>query len=426
MFSIVTSTVRLAATRWPVLLAFYLAGWLARYLVIEVAAFAGTTDALVAFLIMPIAILARLASFIAMFLVLRAGMPGFGQLAANGEDAIDRTTETDQKAAPSLQDLFLASILPFFAFYAAWQFLQEDTLQYAASALAKINPFANEDNSAGVLNLQLTWASGAAIVIAFTGRYLLKRYSDRLPRWTAIVTVYLEAVWVYLTVFLISVYRGDVDSWIANRAAAHWVADLRHTIGDVFAPLGVAWDAIAWAIGEAGALVLLPVAWLALAGIVYGRALAATPITLRAPSGRYATNRYATSLRSGYSRVPKAISRRFADIGGDFVGRWKPLANALTLVWRAGVVPMGIFVLAYTVLEAASGWLALAAIQLIGPHDLQDWWMNADGSLIFALDVLVEPLRICLIAAGYDFCLGRLGERRDSARKHSEAEAASA
>ena len=421
MFSIVTSTVRLAATRWPVLLACYLAGWLARYLVIEVAAFAGTTDALVAFLIMPIAILARLASFIAMFLVLRAGMPAFGQLAATGEDAIDRTTDPAQKTAPSLQDLFLASILPFFAFYAAWQFLQEDTLQYAASALAKINPFADEDNSAGVLNLQLTWASGAAILIAFTGRYLLKRYSDRLPRWTAIVTVYLEAVWVYLTLFLISVYRGDVDSWIANRAAVHWVADLRQTVGDVFAPLGVVWDAIAWAIGEAGALVLLPVAWLALAGIVYGRALAATPITLRAPSGRYATG-----LRNGYARVPKAISRRVADVGGGFVGRWKPLANALTLVWRAGVVPMGIFVLAYTVLEASSGWLAFAAIQLIGPHDLQAWWMNADGALIFSLDVLLEPLRICLIAAGYDFCLRRLGERREAAEGKAAVVAAAA
>ena len=421
MFSIVTSTIRLAATRWPVLLAFYLAGWLARYLVIEVAAFAGTTDALVAFLIMPIAILARLASFIAMFLVLRAGMPAFTELAANGEDAIDRTTEPVEKSAPSLQDLFLASILPFFAFYAAWKFLQEDTLQYAASALAKINPFADQDNSAGVLNLQLTWASGTAIVIAFTGRYLIKRYSDRLPRWTAVLTVYLEAVWVYLTVFLISVYREDVDSWIASRAATHWVADLRGIVGDVFAPLGLAWDAIAWAIGEAGALVLLPVAWLALAGIVYGRALSATPITLRTP-----TSRYVTGLRSGYARVPKAISRRFADVGGGFVGRWKPLANALTLVWRAGVVPMGIFVLAFTALEASSGWLAFGAIQLIGPHDLQDWWMNADGSLIFALDVLLEPLRICLIAAGYDYCLRRLGERREAAAEPAAVASAAA
>ena len=88
--------------------------------------------------------------------------------------------------------------------------------------------------------------------------------------------------------------------------------------------------------------------------------------------------------------------------------------------------PLGILVLAYTVLDDASGWLAFAAVQLIGPHDLQCWWMNADGSLIFALDVLLEPLRICLIAAGYDFCLHRLGDRREAAREQSDAVAASA
>jgi len=410
VFSIVTSTLRLAAAKWPVLLALYIAGWLARYLVIEVAAFVGTTDALSAFLIMPVAILARLASFIGMFLVLRPGMPAFADLAASGEDSIDRTEEAPAPAGPSVQELFLASILPFFAFYAAWQFLRDDTLQYAAAALEKINPFADTDTSAGVLNLQLTWASGAAIVIAFTGRYLLRRYRDKLPRWTAVLTVYLEAVWVYLTVFLISTYLSQFDAWVANRTAMHWIADLRGMLGDLFAPIGVAWDVSAWAIGEAGALVLLPVAWLALAGIVYGRALTAGPFLIRVPQ-----NRYADRVRTRYSRVPKAISRRFADVGGGFVGRWKPLANALTLVWRAGVVPMGIFVLAYTAIDAAGSWLGFGAIRLIGAHDLESWWMNVDGSLIFGIDVLLEPLRICLIAAGYDYCLRRLSERRDAA-----------
>ena len=412
MFSILTSTLRLAAARWPVLLALYLAGWLGRYLVIEGAAMVGTTDALAAFLIMPIAILARLASFIGMFLVLRPGMPAFDELAASGEDAIDRTEDEPvaKPTGPSLQELFLASILPFFAFYAAWQFLREDTLQYAATALGKINPFEDTDTSAGVLNLELTWASGAAIVLAFTGRFLLKRYNARLPRWTALLTVYLEAVWVYLTVFLISTYFAQFDAWVANRAAMHWMADLRGSVGDVFAPIGVAWDAIAWGIGEAGALVLLPVAWLALAGIVYGRALTAGPLGLRVP-----TNRYADRVRTRYARVPKAVSRRFMDVGAGFVGRWKPLANALTLVWRAGVVPMGIFVLAYTVIEASGAWLGFGATRLIGAHDLESWWMNVDGALIFGLDVLLEPLRICLIAAGYDYCLRRLSERRDAA-----------
>lgn len=420
MFSIVTSTLRLAASRWPVLLALYLAGWLARYLLIEVAGFVGTTNTLGAFLIMPVAILARLASFIGMFLVLRPGMPAFDRLATHGEDAIDRTGGEPEPARPSMQDLFLASILPFFAFYAAWQFLQEDVLQYAASALEKINFFDADDSAVGVLDIQLNWASAAAIVVALTGRYLLKRYSDRLPRWTPVLTVYLEAVWVYLTLFLIMNYRDELDSWLSSRAATNWVADVRGWLGDLFTPIGVVWDAIGWAIGEAGALVLLPVAWLALAGIVYGRVLSTGPLALRVPQ-----NRYAERVRTGYARVPSAVSRRVADVGGDFVSRWKPLANALTLVWRAGVVPMGIFVLAYTALEASGAWLSFGATRLLGAHDLALWWMNVDGALDFGIEVLLEPLRICLIAAGYDFCLRRLGERRRAAALADPATAAS-
>jgi hypothetical protein len=410
VFSIVTSTLRLAAARWPVLLALFLAGWLARYLLIEVAGFVGTTNTLAAFLIMPVAILARLASFIGMFLVLRPDMPAFARLATRGEDAVDRTDQEPEPARPSLQDLFLASILPFFAFYAAWQFLQEDVLQYAASALEKINFFEVADEPVGVLDIQLNWASATAIVVALTGRHLLKRYSTSLPRWTPVLTVYLEAVWVYLTLFLIMNYRDELDAWLSTRAATHWVADLRGWLGDLFAPIGVVWDAIGWAIGEAGALVLLPVAWLALAGIVYGRALVAGPVRVRLPQ-----NRYAERVRTGYARVPRAVSRRVADVGVGVVSRWKPLANALTLVWRAGVVPMGIFVLAYTALEASGAWLSFGATRLLGAHDLAMWWMNVDGALDFGIEVLLEPLRICLIAAGYDYCLRQLGERRQAA-----------
>ena len=75
---------------------------------------------------------------------------------------------------------------------------------------------------------------------------------------------------------------------------------------------------------------------------------------------------------------------------------------------------MGIYVLAYTVFEAANLWLRLVGVQLIGPHHLNSWWMNFDDMLSFVVSVLVEPLRIALIAAAYDFCLRRLEERRDS------------
>jgi hypothetical protein len=415
VLSILGQTLRLAAARWPVLLAWYLAGWLGRYLIIELAATLGATNALLGLLVMPVAILARLASFMGMFLVLRDAMPAFSELKRDGLDDIDRTADRGARAA-KVYEIFLVSIVPFFAFYAAWKFLGEDTIAYAVASLGKINPFAEEYVSGGrVLDLQLNWASITAIVVAFAGRYLIKRYQPKLPKWTPIVAVYLEAVWVYLTLFLISTYVGQFDSWVSSRAAVEWVATVRADVSAVFAPVGWLWSGVEWAIAEAGGLVLLPLSWLALAGIVYGRALAAQAVGFR-PRGRYYD-----SARSRFAALPAAVTRRFTDIGGDFVGRWKPLGNALVLIWRAGVVPMGLFVLAYTVIEAASSWGFLAAVQLIGAHELEAWWMNFDQILGFGIAAVLEPLRICLVAAGYDFCLRKLEERREAAAAAPEA-----
>ncbi|PRY68574.1 hypothetical protein B0I08_104277 [Glaciihabitans tibetensis] len=422
MFTILTRAARLVAARWPVLLAWYLAGWLARYLLIELAATFGATSALAGLLIMPLAILARLASYIAMFLTLREAMPAFTDLRSKGEDAVDRAAAPEDTALPDprgrVQDIFLVTIVPFFAFYAAWQLLADDTIQYAQSALSKVNVF--DDRPGGrPLELELNVASISVIVIAYAGRYLLKRYASRLPRWTNLVAVYLESVWVYLTLFLISTYTKDLQGWVASRTATQTFDEFVASIAAAFAPLGVAMGGLEWAVAQAGGLLLFPIAWLTLAGIVYGRALAKPKVAF--PT----THRYYTGARSRIQAVPQGVRRRAKDIGADFVGRWTPLANALVLIWKAGVLPMGLFVLAHTVLESATTWLLFAGVRIIGPHDLVSWWMHFDGMLLFAVNVILEPLQICLIAAAYDFCLRRLEERReDGADLEPKAEVA--
>ncbi|RFA09060.1 hypothetical protein B7R54_07345 [Subtercola boreus] len=421
MFSILSRTLQLVAARWPQLLAWYLAGWLARYLLIELAAFFGATSALVGLMIMPLAILARLGSYIAMFLTLRPALPGFVSLRERGEDAVDRTT-SGRASGPRtrLYDILLVTILPFFAFYAAWQLLADDTQQYAQAALKNIN-FFDGAHSGGVLAIEVSPYSIGAIVVAFAGRFLIKRYSDRLPRWTNLVAVYLEAVWVYLTLFLITTYQQDFQTWLADRQAMRWLDDLRQSIVGFFSPFETIYAAVQWAINETGGLVLLPLAWLTLAGIVYGRALVAPRFRLREPRLRA----YETA-RQRFDALPTFVSSRLKDLGSDWAGRWRPFADALLLIWRAGVVPMGIFILAYTVLQSATAWLDLAGVRLIGPHDLNSWWMNFDQLLSFVVDVIVEPLRLCLVAAAYNFCLVALGERREVAAAADAAGTAAA
>ncbi|RFA13711.1 hypothetical protein B7R21_07710 [Subtercola boreus] len=412
MFSILSRTLRLVAARWPQLLAWYLAGWLARYLLIEVAAFFGATSALVGLLLMPLAILARLGSYIAMFLTLRSALPGFVSIEVKGEDAVDRTTTTGVPSPRQrLYDILLVSILPFFAFYAAWQLLADDTRQYAQAALKNINFFEGTHTNS-VLSIEVSPYSIGAILVAFAGRFLIKRYSSRLPRWTNLVAVYLEAVWVYLTLFLITSYQKEFQTWLSDRQAMRSLDELRQGLIGFFTPIGWIYDGAQQLVNEVGGLVLLPIAWLTLAGIVYGRALASPRLGLRVPD-----NRLYTGARARFARLPPALSTRLKDLGSDWAGRWRPFADALLLIWRAGVVPMGIFILAYTVLRASNTWLDFAAVRVIGPHDLSSWWMNFDQILSFVVDVIVEPLRLCLVAAAYNFCLVRLEKRREVAAR---------
>jgi hypothetical protein len=405
VFPILTLTARLVVARWPQLLALYLAGWLARYMLIELASVFGAFSALAGLLVLPLAILARLGSFIVMFLVLRDAMPAFSDLNDRGDDGVDRAGRRPPRGKVS--EIFLVSIVPFFAFYAVWQLFEEDTVQYAKSALEKTN-FFDDSVTSSAINLVLDPMSIAIVVVAFIGRYLIKRFASKLPRWTNLIAVYLESVWVYVTIFLIVDQVEVVQAWVDSRAAIHLFTDLRATLTEMFAPLGALWGAVEWLIGAAGGLVLLPLAWLTLAGIVYGRALVQPKIALRVENSRLAR------VRSRLGVLPAGVRTRAKDAGKEFVGRWTPLANAVVLIWRAGVFPMGIFVLAYTVLEAANYWLRLAGVQLIGPHPLESWWMNFDDMLSFGVSVLVEPLRIALIAAAYDFCLRRLEERRET------------
>jgi hypothetical protein len=405
VFSILTLTARLVAARWPQLLALYLAGWLARYLLIELAAVFGAFSALAGLLILPLAILARLGSFIAMFLVLRRAMPAFSDLSARGDDGV--AVAGQRLPHGKISAIFLASIVPFFAFYAVWKLFEEDTMHYAESALEKIDYF-NGRPVSSVLNLIIDPLTITIVVVAFVGRHLIKRFANKLPRWTNLIAVYLESVWVYVTIFLITDQIANLQAWVDSRAAIHLVTDLRASLTEWFAPIGAVWGGVEWVIGAAGGLVLLPIAWLTLAGIVYGRALVQPKIALRVD------NRQLSRVRNRLGLLPNVVRDRAKDVSKGFVGRWTPLANAVVLIWRAGVLAMGIFVLAYTVLESANLWLRLAGVQLIGPHHLNSWWMNFDDMLSFVVSVLVEPVRIALIAAAYDFCLRRLEERRDT------------
>ena len=173
MLHIARGTVQLYARHIPALLAFFLAGWIANYLLIRFAGYVANIDPLYGYLVLPLAILVRVASFVAMFLVLRPGR--------NFVEALS------------------SSILPFLVVFATWGLIKSDWVNFANAQL--------EQRSIGETEVPLfitvTPITVGIVVVAFVLRLVLKKYSEKLPKWFGFVAAYLEAVWLFLAIDII-------------------------------------------------------------------------------------------------------------------------------------------------------------------------------------------------------------------------------
>ena len=385
---------------WPALLALYLAGTLGRYVALEVAGYIGAYSAIAGALLFPLAILARLVALVAMLLVLRDGMVRLGVLAPVPVERAARRR--------AFVDALLAGILPFVAFYAAWGYLREDAAAYFSRLLEVNTGLIAEDILGGaeragdgaVGELSLGPLTIAIIVAAFTGRWLWKRYRSRLPKALAAIAVYLEVLWVYLSVTLIADALRIVTEWVQDRQAMVWLADVREWVGAQLVPVAWMWDAVEWALGEIGGIVLLPIAWLTIAGVIYGQAVA--PQTARLGGT------IATRARARFDTLPSRLRARLRDMWSDLIARFQPIGRALLLMWRAGPVLIGSYILLFTVLLALDAFLELGITRVIGPQELSGFWMVNAPLVFLFVPLVIEPLRVVLVASAYDAVIGRL------------------
>jgi hypothetical protein len=385
---------------WPALLALYLAGTLGRYVAIEVAGFVGAYSAIGGALLFPLAILSRLVALVAMLLVLRDGMVELGALAPIPAERAARRR--------AFVDALLAGILPFVAFYAAWGYLREDAADYFSRVL-EVNSglIADEillgqeragDAAAGELSLGPITI--AIIVAAFAGRWLWKRYRSRLPKAFAAIAVYLEVLWVYLSVTLIGDALNQVAAWVQTRQGLVWLGDLREWVGAQLAPVAWVWDAVEWLLGEVGGIVLLPIAWLTIAGVIYGQAVA--------PQSARLGGRVVVRAQARFNTLPSRLRARVRDVWSDVIARFQPIGRALLLMWRAGPVLVGSYVLLFTILLGLDAALEIGVTRVIGPQELGGFWMVNAPLIFLFVPLVIEPLRVVLVASAYDAVIGRL------------------
>ena len=420
MLSLLATTGRVLLRHGPRLLAWFLAGWLGRYAAIQLAALVGAYWTVGGLLLLPLAVLVRLISFVAMFLAVRDALHELGVIA-------ERPATAAGRRAAFMQSL-LAGILPFFAVYAAWGFLKDDTLDYARRALEIQTELILESVGKTVQTQDVTivgfgpWTI-AVVSIAFGLRWAWKRWEAKLPRVLSLGAVYLEAVWIFFFVWTLGDLTRGLSDWVSHRAAMVWLGEVHTWIGERIAVLAWIWDSIVWAVGQLGGILLQPLAWLAVAGVIYGQAIAVERVPV--PS-RWIGNTYVTTVRRRYAAVPSWARTRVADVGAEFAGRFRPIGRSLLLMWHAGPVVIGGYVLLYSAVLAMQGFLPGVIVRLIGPHDLGTFWAAFATPIFLLVPLVVEPLRIAVVAASYDSTLGALRRRAaGAALEKATAEGAS-
>jgi hypothetical protein len=415
VFTIARRTVGLWWRTWPWLVAIYLTGWFLRYWALQLAIHVGLAYGNTwGNVVLSLAPLLRLLTYLAMFMVIRSAAPGLQMI------------QTDYSQPRGAFDIVASAILPFLVIYTAWKLILEDQFTYMTTVSYTMLD-QQRFSAAADLWSHVGLGTWLAIAIAFSLRQLMTRFRDRLPRWTMIIAAYLEVLWLFLVFRVSAAAVFGTPKWIAQRRVVVWFAGIRDDVFAHIAWLADWWNAVGNVLGSLLSVLALALVWLAIAGVVYGTPLpptwAGARRVLLGDRGGMAVGRVVDrgrrTAQDRWQRLPAEIRTRVTEFGRAQLGRFAPIVDAARLILHAGAVPIAFFVVAYTGLvllapngvyfsrDVTDGYLWRAVALLIGPHDWP-WWQAYAQTIRAAVGAVVDPIRVTLVAAAYWYCVDRV------------------
>lgn len=395
---------------WPQLAAIWLLGFIGNLVLNEFAAALGRWNSLAGLSVLALVVLLKLIIIVALFETVRPGMPALENAARIAES----TGADDAPSEPKSHDfvsVLTLTLVPFFAFYAAWGFLGDTLRDYSRLAFSLF--LAGEEKS-------LLAVTGGAwltvpIVIAWAVRRFAKAMHKRSRAWIwPVLTVLCEANWAFIAIFALSIWQSDIAAWLMQ------IADV---IGSFLGALSPVRDAVAqsavplppeFASPPPGLRLtslffygLYPVVWLTIAALVYGYDVNANAAVDDARFSR---------IVSRWKGLPKPVRDFISQFGAGTIKRYQALAEGIGLTLKSGVVLVVVAILGYRMLDWFSAWTWYGLTQIIGPHDLPLWQIIAQVISPFigtpsdpGEGLLVTPIKICLLAATLEvgFAQGR-------------------
>lgn len=373
---------RILSRHWPALIAWYLAGEAAHRLLIQLAGTVGGQTTVGGLLLLPLAVAARLFAYVAMYLTVRPSLP-------NAQD-------DDTRDLRGFFGAVFAAILPFFAFYTAWGLLDADYRAFFRIAANIALREAGYDDAllgdrGGLLSVGLL---PVVVLLAALGvRIALSVFRERLPSWTLALTVYAEVLWTFMLFMLLSQGLDDALAWWSTRAGSEWFTGIGDWFAGQVAPVAVLWELLNGIVEILAEAVFVPAAWLVVAGVIYG-----TTFTAGLPR----LFREGLPLRGPLRMVTRGVSDRL-----------EGLFAAFSVIWRGGPIIFGSAVLAYTLWALMNRLLTRGAYLLVGPHEA-DFWAAFQPLILVAVAVIMEPLRVAIVAVSYEAVIARPSAHLDA------------
>ncbi len=365
---------RVLMQHWPAMAAWFIGGEAVHQLLVQLAGFIGGYTSLGGLLVLPLAVAAKLVAYVAMYLTVRPSLPH---------------VSAPPSGYRAFANAILVSILPFFAFYSAWGMLTADLTEFAsiASDIAFRETGYDVDligDRGGIISVGVLPV--AVLVIALIARLLLSRFRDRLPGWTLGLAAYAEVLWTFMLFTLVGQWWADAKEWLAGRTGMTWL----QAIGDWFAmnisPVAAIWEGLLWTIGLLAAVLIVPAAWLAVAGVIYGTTFDAAPASVQ---------RRLDALRGSAATLSRSLLQRFEDLWAAFA-----------VIWRGGPLVFGTAVCAYALWGLAERWGTRGVLVLIGGRE-SDFWVALLPLILVAAATVFETLRVALVATAYDAVVAR-------------------
>ncbi|MBN9216815.1 MAG: hypothetical protein J0I79_02565 [Mesorhizobium sp.] len=401
---------------WPQLMALVLAGVLAGDLLMQLAARVALANHFAGLAMLTLVALAQLVVTVAMFHVLRPGLPNV--LAAQRRDEAQERGEEPEagRRGSRLVRMITIALLPFFAYYAAWGFLGDIVRQYSRETLDQAD-FGQAANVLDVLDsrwllisVAVSWLVRrlAKFMQARTGQAKTGKTKIGAASFWQIVVVICETNWIFVGLYVISRWKDTALQWLMSRnvwsvlrAAADGLASpVPAATAAPMVPVEISSIAPSTVAVNLFFFMLLPLIWLVMAALIYGYDVRDDAALMRASS---------RVERAGqrYAGMPKFL-RDFIDhfIKG-YRSRYLPIANGVRLTVSSSLVLLCTLIVGYRLIDWGAAWLWLGATRLIGPHELDVWQIFSRGvTLLFgspfqdsSTGLLIEPLRICFLAA---------------------------